>query len=122
MVSGAIRGYINNLDDFLDDDEEDMQSQTEIPTAAGKSKQEVWDFEHIHLGSRQRATTISSFIDHDDPAFENFLGNLAQCIHDILMHEYIDSCERQGTFSGTTQPPFPVVKDSDSVSPVHCMI
>ena len=108
MVSGAIRGYLDNLDEFLDEEEVDAQPQK-------TKKKESWDFEQIYLGSRQRPCMISSFIDSDDPAFTNFVKNLAQCIHNILMQEYLSTCEARGTFDGITMPPFPTVKTSDLV-------
>ena len=119
MISGTIRGYIDHLDDFLEEDEDDTEPQSSISAKTGKNKKEDWNFEHVHLGSRQRAIAISSFIDNDDPAFDNFSQKLGQCIHDILMHEHIDSCEQRGTFTGSVIPPFPVVKDSDLVSLVN---
>ena len=115
MVSGAIRGYIDSLDEFLDDDTEDVERQDASGTKIDKPK-ETWDFAQIHLGSRQRATTIASFVNDNDPAFDNFSKKLAQCIHNILMQEYLDSCEQEGTFAGSVIPPFPTVKGTDTVS------
>lgn len=111
MISGTIRGYLDNLDEFLDEEEAAMHPQK-------RKKDETWDFEQIHLGSRQRPTSISSFIDNEDPAFMNFPRNLAQCIHNILMQEYLSTCEKAGTFEGITMPPFPSVKTSDLVSTI----
>lgn len=110
MVSGAIRGYLDNLDEFLDEEEVDAKPQKT------QKKKETWDFEQIYLGSRQRSSPISLFIDDSDPAFANFVKNLAQCIHNILMQEYLSMCEARGTFDGIAMPPFPAVKSSDLVS------
>ncbi|KAI0087064.1 hypothetical protein BDY19DRAFT_995481 [Irpex rosettiformis] len=112
MVSGTIRGYIDTLDDFLDEDDDETEGLRK-----GKKK-ESWDFEHIYLGSRQNAVTLSSFVIKgcEDLAFTDFSKKLSECINDILIQEHLNLCVEQGTLAGVPLPPFSVVKDSDLIT------